>query len=120
MEKLKKSLKREKRRQNTNKGAGFPLIQLNQWKEHYEKLLMEYRDNFKCTNNNNKSVIGEEIELSLEEVRAAIKSIQNNTAPGSGGIVSELIQCEIANLFWMIHRIIQKALDGENPSKEWT
>lgn len=48
---------RETLKQNTNKRAGTPLIQLNQWKDYYEKLLTEDRDNFTGTNNNNEVVM---------------------------------------------------------------
>ncbi|XP_072402128.1 uncharacterized protein [Diabrotica undecimpunctata] len=62
----------------------------------------------------------DQIEISLAEVKRAIKTLKNKKAKGPGGILNELIKNGTEKLFRMLHRMFERGLNGEEIPAEWT
>ena len=56
---------------------------------------------------------------SIDETRKAICQLKNNKAPGTDGIVAELIKNGGARLEGEIHQIVTEAWDSESMPCDW-
>lgn len=71
-------------------------ITMDNWENHYTKLLTEDRDEFKqtyiCSEDDSETTNQEEIRITSEESKRALRAMKNGRAPSPGGFLLELIK----------------------------
>ena len=94
---------------------------MERWKEHFEELLNPPTEN-NLGNNDNRTIQGPEEEMpeiSLEEVKRAIKHLRNNKSPGKDGIPSEIWKGGGDILEERLHRLMKIIWTEENIPVSW-
>ena len=90
------------------------------WKEYFDKLLNteEPRELIKKGNKE----IGEvevEVELTIEDVKKAIRNLKNNKAAGTDGIYPELIKYRGDKLLNRMYELVRQIWEEERIPEEW-
>lgn len=105
---------------NRKETSKITCIKDQEWENHYRTLLTEKRKEF---TNNGEQIIErteeEQIEIPLEEVRKAAKSMKNNKSAGPGGIAPEFIKYGTEMLYRMLQQMFEKVLNGNDVPGEW-
>lgn len=113
--KMIKTLRKDER-QNTK----ISLIEMEEWKEYYEKLLVEKRRNFMMKNRNIDMNSEETVDkITQLEIKTALKKCKNKKAAGPGSIPIELIKNGPDILIELIEELFNKCLFGDQVPKEW-
>jgi len=107
-------------RGNTKEKVHINHITEQQWEQYYKDLLTENRTNFTESAEEQISNNQTQVDVSMKELREAIKTIKNNKSAGPGGIAPELIKYGSEKLFRIILQMLQKAINGEELPTEWT
>jgi hypothetical protein len=87
------------------------------WKEYFDKLLNteEPRELIKKGNKE----IGEVEELTIEDVKKAIRNLKNNKVAGTDGIYPELIKYRGNKLLNRMHELVTQTWEEEWIPEEW-
>lgn len=106
-----------------NQDRALTIIDLKTWKDHYETLLSEKRDEWKehetdilnsIQNDNSKYTI-----IELEELNKCLAEMKNGRAPGPGDIPAELIKYGGLVLTERLRYLMNLCLRKHKTPKEW-
>jgi len=91
------------------------------WKEYFDKLLNkeEPRELIKKGNKEISKVEVEVEELTIEDVKKAIRNLKNNKAAGTDGIQLELIKYGGNKLLNRMYKLVRQNLEEERICEEW-
>ena len=91
------------------------------WKEYFGKLLNteEPRELIKKGNKEISKVEVEVEELTIEDVKKAIRNLKNNKAAGTDGIQLELIKYGGNKLLNRMYKLVRQNLEEERICEEW-
>jgi hypothetical protein len=87
------------------------------WKEYFDKLLNKEEPKELVQIGNRE--INEVEELTIEDVRMAMRNLKNNTAAGSDGIHPEIIKYRGNKLFNRNYELLRQILEEESIPDEW-
>jgi hypothetical protein len=87
------------------------------WKEYFDKLLNTEELNV-LIKKGNKEMAEAEIELTIEDVKEAIRNL-NNKAAGTDGIHPELIKYGGNKLLIRMYELVRHIWEEERVPKEW-
>ena len=90
------------------------------WSEYFERLLNVddgRRAIISETGRESENVI-EECEISVEEVREAVKKLKKGKSPGVDGVTSEILKCDGAVLEWLT-RVCNVCIREEKVPSDW-
>ncbi|XP_030759306.1 uncharacterized protein LOC115884770 [Sitophilus oryzae] len=90
---------------------------MNKWKEYYEKLLTENRQEYSTISPTEINISGEVINI--PQTKKAVAALKNNRAPGPQNIPGELVKCGTEKLFKALTWCINRFLNGAPIPKEW-
>ncbi|XP_030762016.1 craniofacial development protein 2-like [Sitophilus oryzae] len=79
--------------------AQLQLIPMNKWKEHYEELLTENRQEYATISPTEINISGEVINIDIPQTKKAVAALKSNRGPGPENIPGELLKCGTENLF---------------------
>lgn len=107
-------------RQNKQEKCRIPLIEMDKWKEYFQNLLQEKRDEYIKTINNGLPSQEKVSDITMAELENELRQMQNGKAPGPGGIPIELIKHSPSQVKEKLLEIYNDCLQGryEIP-KEW-
>ena len=91
------------------------------WKEYFDKLLNteEPKESSKKGNKETGEVEVEAEELTIEDVKEAIRNLKNNKAAGTNGIHLELIKYEGNKLLNRMYELVRQIWEEERLPEEW-
>lgn len=95
------------------------IIQQHEWMEHYSSLLSENREDYNIVQQEHVNIQGEQISVTTDTIKKAVRGLKNNRAPGPEGIQAELIKCGTEKLYHMITTIINRCLNDHPCPDEW-
>lgn len=100
-------------------GRAFSVIHMDKWKEYYENLLIERREEF-VDDEWNLDDKDKEVELICEnEVRKCMKELKNARATGPGNISAELIKYGSDTLLIRLKNLFNLCIEQQKIPKEW-
>ena len=88
------------------------------WKEYFDKLLNteEPKELIKIGNREINEVV---VELTIQDVKKAMRNLKNNKAAGTDGIHPELIQYRGNKLLSRIYELVRQIWEEERVPEEW-
>jgi len=89
------------------------------WKEYFDNLLKTEKQK-ELTKVGNRGINEVKVEeLSIEDVKKAMRYLKNNKAAGSNGIYLELINYRGNKLLNIIYELVRQILEEERIPEEW-
>ncbi|XP_030762549.1 uncharacterized protein LOC115887297 [Sitophilus oryzae] len=96
------------------------VIAKDSWKEYFEKMLNEHRDEYKLQPEELPfNLEGEKINIELDQLKTAITQLKNIRSAGPGGIPNELIKCGTPKLHNIIKTLFENCINGQQIPQEW-
>lgn len=103
--------------------APINLISHTQWKDYYQKLLTEDRAQFLLEdddeNNISNITIKDDDDITVNEIKIALRTMKNGRAPGPGGIPIELIKHGTEQLMELLAYVFTWFLRNDDLPTEW-
>ena len=101
--------------------APINLITHAQWREYHTKLLSEDRPEFLISDEENdiSDMLLEDDEITIDEIKSALKSSKNGRAPGPGGLPIELIKFGTEQLLELLAYVFNRFLKDDELPPEW-
>lgn len=106
-------------RQGMQERCNLSLIKADEWKEYFQDLMQEHRDQYKQSINLGQQVSGDIEDITIDEIRNSLRNMKNNKAPGPGGIPIELIKHSPIQVIEVLKEIFNDCIYGKSavPSK---
>lgn len=107
-------------RENTRNKCKLELIKPDTWKNYYQKLLTEDRNQFsQAPTDTMIPDMTQCREIDATEVKEVTKTFKTKKAPGPGGITIELIKYAPDIMYDLLAKLFNRCLRGEEIPDEW-
>lgn len=107
-------------KKQTNTSLRLNMITKEDWRKYFTQMLNEHREEYKLESEDVRyNLEGDRVQISMEELKAAIRKLKNKRAAGPGGIPSELIKNGTNKLNRIIKILMEKCINGESIPLEW-
>jgi len=110
-------------RKNENGRQCFNPIPIDKWETYFKGLLTENRENYFGGQETELEDMNEiekgKINLDIEIVKMAIKSLKSNTSCGVGGVPAELLKSGTDKLYELLRQIFERCLNGDEIPSDW-
>ena len=113
----------KKLRKKENRGQCFNPIPIGKWEIYFKGLITENRERYLGEQGTELEGMNEiemdKINLHVEIVKMAIKSLKSNTSCGVGGEPAELLTSGTEKLHELLRQIFERCLNGEEIPNDW-